>query len=144
MHDPASVGELQRFGDLAEQRQRRVQIERASTQPLLERRAVDQLHDQEAHPVGFLKIVDRGNPGVVERGERLGLAFEPRQARRVRGELPGQDLDRHVALELGVARAVDLAHPTRTDGLDHAVMQQRGARLHARIVSAVLPGQVRV
>ena len=46
-----------------------------------------------------------------ERGDGLGFALEPREGRRVRGERVRQDLDRDVAIQLRVARAVHLAHP---------------------------------
>ena len=48
---------------------------------------------------------------MIERGEHLRLALEAREAIGIGGERLGQDLDRDVAPELRVARAVDLAHP---------------------------------
>ena len=47
---------------------------------------------------------------VIERGERAGLALGAHQAIGIRGEGFRQNLDGHVAPELRVARAVDLAH----------------------------------
>ncbi len=52
---------------------------------------------------------------MVQRGERPGFALEARQPVSVVRERLGEDLDRHIAPELGVARAIDLAHATRTD-----------------------------
>ena len=46
-----------------------------------------------------LEAVDRGDVRMVQRGQRLRLALEPRQAVRVSGEHVGQDLDRHLAAE---------------------------------------------
>jgi hypothetical protein len=43
---------------------------------------------------------------VVELGEELGFALEPRQALPVFGEFGRQDLDRDLAIEPGVGRAV--------------------------------------
>ena len=51
--------------------------------------------------------------GMIERGEDLRLSLEPGDALGVVGEAIRQDLNRHVATELRVARAIDLAHPAR-------------------------------
>jgi hypothetical protein len=48
---------------------------------------------------------------VVELREELCLTLESREALLVLGEIRRQDLDRDVALELGVVGAIDLAHP---------------------------------
>ena len=50
-----------------------------------------------------------------ERGHRLGLPLEARQALRVRGEGRRQHLDGHIPTELGVVGAVDLSHPAGTE-----------------------------
>ena len=47
--------------------------------------------------------------------------LEPRAAVRVRGERLGQNLDRHVAAEPGIPRAVDVAHPARPEQGDDLV-----------------------
>jgi hypothetical protein len=47
---------------------------------------------------------------MVERGERLCLACKARQAIRISRERCRQDLDRGVAIQPRVARAIDLAH----------------------------------
>jgi hypothetical protein len=58
---------------------------------------------------------------MIERGEELRLAFKPRQPVTVRGERFGQDLDRDVALQLRVARAIHLAHAARAERGHHFV-----------------------
>ena len=45
-----------------------------------------------------------------QRRHRLRLALEPRQRRRILRQRLGQDFDGDVAIQLGVAGAVDLAH----------------------------------
>jgi hypothetical protein len=55
--------------------------------------ALDELHDDRERALTLFQPVDVRDVRMVERGERRG-----------------QDLDRDVALELGVARAIDLAH----------------------------------
>ena len=52
---------------------------------------------------------------MVQRREHPRLALEAREAIRVGRELGRQDLDRDVAPELRVARAIHLAHAARAD-----------------------------
>jgi hypothetical protein len=47
---------------------------------------------------------------VAERGDHPGLALEALQELLVLGERGGEDLDRDVPAEPGVARAPDFAH----------------------------------
>ncbi len=57
---------------------------------------------------------------MIQGGERLCLAREPRQAIVIAGKSLVQDLDRHIATQRGVAGAVDLAHAARPErGQDH-------------------------
>ena len=49
---------------------------------------------------------------MVEGGDHLGLSLEQRQSRPIGGHRLGQHLEGDLAIELGVERAVDLAHPS--------------------------------
>ena len=62
-----------------------------------------------------------------QRGDRLGLALEARERRRIGGQVRGQDLDRDLAVECLVARAIDLAHPSRAERGDDLVLSERCA-----------------
>jgi hypothetical protein len=53
---------------------------------------------------------------MVQRGEHFRLALKPRQPIRIAGERGGQDLERHLALQARVARAIDLPHASGTEG----------------------------
>lgn len=48
---------------------------------------------------------------MVERGEELRFALEPREALGIQGKGFGEDLDRSVAIQPGVARAIDSPIP---------------------------------
>ncbi len=56
--------------------------------------------------------VDLGDVLMVERRQCFGLTLEPRQPLGIGGKELRKDLDRHVAIELCVARTIDLAHAT--------------------------------
>ena len=57
----------------------------------------------------------------------MRLALEPRQVIGVIRQRRGQHLDRHLAIQLGVARAVHLAHP--------ALAEQGDDLVHAELVA---------
>ena len=52
---------------------------------------------------------------MVQRCEKLRLAFEPCQTFAVSRKLFGKHFDRDLAIQLGVTRAIDLTHPAYTD-----------------------------
>jgi hypothetical protein len=66
---------------------------------------------------------------MVEAGHNLGLAFETTQTIRIARQLVGEDLDRHLAIELGIGGLPDHAHPALADLLDQAVVRQSLTRL---------------
>ena len=68
-----------------------------------------------------------GDVRVIQRGERLGLAREPREAIRIVRERLGQHLDGHVAVELRIARAIHLAHAAFANGRCNLVDAEAGA-----------------
>ncbi len=92
--DPALVRGLERLGDLARDRKRFLERDRPARDPRVQALAFDELHDEDVTPVHGLEGVDRRDAGVIQRGERLRLALETRDAVPVLEELLGQDLDR--------------------------------------------------
>jgi hypothetical protein len=75
-----------------------------------ERRAFHEFHDERVRAAGVLEAVDRRDVGMVEGGEHLRFSAEPCDAITIKREGLRQDLQRDIAIELGVARAIDLAH----------------------------------
>ena len=108
--DSLLVRLFESLGDLARERQGLIQGKGTRLEPLRQGRALDQLHDERACSFGFLEPEDRRDVRMVELGEQLRLALEPRQPLRVLCERRRQHLDRHLALEPGVGRPVDLPH----------------------------------
>ena len=68
--------------------------------------------------------MERDDVRVVEPGDRLGLALEPREPVVVGGQSFGQQLHRDAALEPCVLGLPHHTHPALTDLLDQAVVQQ--------------------
>ncbi len=73
------------------------------------------------HAVGLFDAVNRGDVGMVERGQDARLALEARQPVGIRGEHRRQHLDRDLAPEPRVARAIDLAHAAGANPLLHLI-----------------------
>jgi hypothetical protein len=115
---------LQRVDDLAGDRQRLGQGNRAARDALLERFAVDELQHEEPAAVDLLEAVDRADLRVVERGQHARLALEAGHPVGVGREVLGKQLDRDRAAELGVLGEVDRAHPAFADLVGNAVVQQ--------------------
>ena len=95
------------------------QRQRAARQPLAQRLALEQLHHRVRRLAVAAEVVDREDAGVRERGDRLRLALEAGERLGGGREVRRQHLHRDVAVELRVARPVDLAHPAGAErGLD--------------------------
>ena len=62
--------------------------------------------------------------GWFRAGGRPGLLLETLQARRIRRRLRRQHLDRHLATESRVPRAVHLPHPARAERREDLVRTQ--------------------
>ena len=82
----------------------------AALEAIGERRPFDQLENQRRDAVGVFQAVDRADVRVIECRERPRFAREAGTAFWIGDEMWRQDLNRHVASELAVAGAIDLAH----------------------------------
>ena len=71
---------------------------------------LDQLHDQGDRAVALLEPVDGADVRMVQRREHLRLAPEARQPLGVVGHVGQQYLQRDVAIQLRIARAVHRVH----------------------------------
>ena len=91
------------------------------SQPLGERLALDELHDQEVLATGFFHAEERSDVRMIQRGEDFGFALEARDAVGVGEEGFGQNFNGDAAPELHVARAVHLAHAARAEQAENLV-----------------------
>ena len=109
--DAFFVGSLDGLGDLSEEPDRFIDRNRMARDPLHERFALDQLHHQVVDMIGYLEPVQGGDAGVVQRSEEPSFALETRNSFWVPRERFGKDFDGDFSAELGVARAINVAHP---------------------------------
>ena len=110
MDDAGIVRGFERQGDLMRDGQRLVGRDRALRDAVGERGSFDQFQHERRLAILLLEAVDGRDVRVVQRGQDLGFALEPREACGIGRHRRRQDLDRHVAFQLAVARAIDLAH----------------------------------
>ncbi len=110
MDDALVVGLFERLGDLQGERKAFGNGKSSGFEALGERRTGDELHDQGVRGAAGLEAVDLSDVRVVQLREQLRFALESGETLLVRSEGCGQNLDRHLALETRVGRAVDLAH----------------------------------
>lgn len=87
-----------------------------------ERRPLYELQNESPRAVLLFQPVDGGNVRMVQRREHPRLALEPRHALTILGEGFGQDLERHLPVQLGVGGAIDLPHPAGANFLAELVM----------------------
>ena len=78
-----------------------------------------------AQAVGFVDRVNDGDVGMLERGGRLRFLHEALPAFGVVDEIVGQDLERDLAIEAQVHRAVDHAHAAAADLVEDLVVRKR-------------------
>ncbi len=89
------------------------------------------------HAVLFLDAVNRSDVGMIERRQHTRLALESGKAVGIGREGLRQDLERHIAPEPAVPRAIDLAHASRAKrGLD-LVGAEAGAGGQAHVASMI-------
>ena len=100
--------------DRAFQRQRRAVRGRVGDR-LLERRPFDELEHERPRAVGILDSVDRADVGVAHRRQDARLTLEASDVLGIAGEELRQELQRDIAIEAEIARAIDLPHAARAE-----------------------------
>ena len=88
MDDPAAMRAVERVGDLRSPYSQHVgQRQRAAREPVGERLALEQLHDQEVDAF-VADVVERADVRMVELRDRLRLALEAQLELRVAARAP--------------------------------------------------------
>jgi len=117
MDDALLVRGLQAFRDLFCNRERFIERDGASCDPIRQRRPFDQLHHERRHARRVFESVNVGDVRVVQGGQHLGLTTEPCKALSIGHERLRQDFDRNLTIQLRVAGAIHLAHaPAANEG----------------------------
>jgi hypothetical protein len=110
------MGRIQRVGELTRKLEHLVEWQppsawvTVSSDPIAERFTIHQFHDESRRNSTLLDSEQGGDVGMDQRRE--GECFPPEAGKtlRVGGISIGQDLQRDIAVQAGVAGAVDFAH----------------------------------
>ena len=127
MHDTVLVRGLERLRDLPRDRQCFVDRNAPFRNQVRERRAIDQLQHERLAGSRFFQPVNVRDVRMIERREHLRLALEPRDAIGIGREDIGKNLDRDVAVQPRIARAIHLAHATGPDGGEDFIWPETNA-----------------
>jgi hypothetical protein len=112
--DPDAVGARESFRCLRGEAERPLREHRPRVQQRAQRVALDQLHRDVGDAVALADVVDRDDVRVVERAGRARFGLESPQPVRIFADSFRKNLQRHLAAQQQVARAVDFTHPART------------------------------
>src|SRR5947207_15354536 len=124
MHDAGRVSRRKRTRDLRSDVENCSEPDSRVLHALAQGFAVDELHRDEVtcfslacgrfyalpHGRATANFIDVRDVRVIERGGCPRLPLEAAQTIRVVYDARGQHLDRHIAVQLRIARAIDLAH----------------------------------
>ena len=120
--DAGGMRGVQRVGNLDPDVEQRIQAERAGGKPILQRRALQVLHDDERTPVLLADVMDGADVRVVQRRRRPRFTRESAQCVRIRRELVGDELERHRAAESRVFGLIHDAHAAAADLFDDVIV----------------------
>jgi hypothetical protein len=123
MHYAFFVRGFERLCYLTSDRQRLFERQRPRFEPIGERRPFDQLHDDGV----VFQAVNHRDVGMIQRCEHLSFALEASQAVGMLCQRRGQNFYGNVAVELSVARTVDLAHAACAQGREDFVGAETGS-----------------
>ncbi len=115
------------FGDLGGDFEGAVRRQRAARGQVAQLLAAHQLHRDEVDAVGFVDRVDDRDVRMFERGGSARLLNEPLAPVGVGHQLRRQHLERHLAVQAQVERAIDDAHAAAADLFDDLIVRERPA-----------------
>ena len=149
MNQPAAVGGVERGGELLEQLDCPVRLDRpVLDQHLAQVGAGDVIHHEEQHPLVLAGVVDPDDVRVVQRRGDPHLALEPLAELLVLGQRGGEDLQRIDPVQRDIGDAVDQSHPATADEVvdpvtaDYrTVLQLVASYRHRPILSGPSPTQ---
>ena len=89
---------------------------------VLQRHALEKLHNDEGVPVLLTDVVNRADVGMIQGRSSLSLALESGERLRIAGNFIGQELESYEAMQPRVLGLVN-AHPATAKPFDSAVVR---------------------
>ena len=126
--DPLPVRERERGGDLLDDAKRALPVQRLASFLERSKAAAPQVPGDDVRPARLPPVVvDRDDVRMLERRDGLGLRLEPTDERPSLDEPLVEDLDGHVAFDLGLDPAEDDARRPVVDLLQQPIAAERFA-----------------
>ena len=138
--DAPAVGVAQALHDLSDEVERLSPVQLAPPlHILLERDAVDQLHDDVFRLTALGHVIDRDDIGMRQHGNRLGFGVKTAAEVRILGQVALQDLHRHQTVEAMTLGLVDHGHTAGSDALENLVaVIQHFSDIRIHVASSLL------
>jgi len=140
VHDAGAMSIIERVGDLAHDLGRHGNRHRPAVgQPLIERHAIQILHDDVIPRPLLADIMDGNNAGMMQPRGRDRLLAETVYELLVIGVFQGQHLDRYGPAQHHIIPTVNNAHPAAADfGLDFVFTAQGGTEQRVHVCFPML------
>ena len=94
--------------------------------------AVDELHHEKVKAIDLAEFEDRDDIGMIQMGQRPGLAGESLGEGRIAADLGGQNLDRHDAIQPALPGLVNGPHPAFAEQLEKIEQRKASRKLLGR------------
>ncbi len=114
VHDPLRMRGVEGVGNLNGQGKNRVGLHRAIADLVLQRHAVQILHDDEVLTFALVNLEHHADVGMIQRRSCLRFALESCQCLCVLGHIVRQEFESHEAMQLYILSFVNHTHPATT------------------------------
>jgi hypothetical protein len=141
MDDALLVRGFQCVGDLRRDAQRLIERNRTAGDPPRKILTLDELHHERGNAVAFFKAIDARNIRMIKRGEDFRFALKTCEPVVSRREGLRQDLDRDLALQLGIGGPIHLPHAALTDLSGHLIGAETPAWAESQTPWIIRAGQ---
>src|SRR5882762_2860602 len=93
MNDAFRVSRIECVGNLDPERKDDLDLQRTPDNAVLQRHAIQKLHDDEGHSVLLVDLVDGADIRMIQSGGRFGLALKSAQSLRILSNVIGKELE---------------------------------------------------
>ena len=126
MNDALAVRRIQRVGHFGREIEQQFVLHRTPADAMLQRHAVEKLHDHEDAAVFLADVVNGADVGMIQRRSRARLAAKTLQRSRIARHIVRQKLERDKASQARVLGLVDDTHAAAAELFDNAVVRDGG------------------
>jgi hypothetical protein len=122
VNDASGMRGVKRVGDFDGDIEQRAQGHRSPVDAMLERLALEQLHDDEVLVLVLADVVDRADVRMIQSRGRLRLALKALDGHGIARQIGGEELQCHRSAKTRILGAVHDTHAAAAKVLDHLVV----------------------